>query len=213
MITIERIQKAIDDAEQFKSKLSKEAIEVPFLGSLKIRALCNNLGALVAHFCEVGSHRGGSFCSTIYGNDNLISITAVDSWESDAMGEGAFEDFGKNTSRFAPSCVDFKYIISDCFSFDLKEIANKINLYSYDAGHSFQDQKKALTYYKNAMADEFIYCVDDYFWGDVREGTLAGIKEGGFDVIAKWELKNATPGDGHFNEEWWRGYGVFLLRK
>lgn len=214
----EFILNAIDKAEKFESKLSDEAIRVPFLGSLKIRALLNNLGAGATHFLEIGSHKGGSFCSTVFANENIETATVIDSWESDHMqgegGESAYLQFVENANRFRDKNTHVQTIIGDCWEVDLNKIRYPIDLYSYDAGHSYEDQKKALTYYTPAMAKEFVYTVDDYNYGDVKSGTLDGIKEAGLKVILACELSNTTQGDDlHLNDEWWRGYGVFLLRK
>lgn len=212
---IEAIKLAIEKADKFKSKLSDAAMDVPFLGSLKIRALLNNLGELATHFLEIGSHKSGSCSSTIFKNDNIKSITVIDSWESDATNEDkAYPQFMANTLKFKPEGSELKVIVADCFEVDVFNIENKIDLYGFDAGHSLEEQKKALTYYKDALAEEFIYVCDDWAYGDVKEGTLAGIKEGGYEVLFERELLNTTQGeDLHLNEEWWRGYAIFLLRK
>src|SRR4051812_17605506 len=80
---IEAIKNAISKADQMQSNMPLSALEVPFLGSLKIRALLNNLGAIATHVADVGSHKGGSMCSMLAGNKNIISATAIDSWASD----------------------------------------------------------------------------------------------------------------------------------
>jgi len=212
---IEAIKEAIRKAEQFQSKLTDEVRDVPFLGSLKIRALLNNLGELGEHLLEIGSHKAGSLCSTIFNNDNLKTITAIDSWESDETSEDkAYPQFIENVMTFKPASSELKVIMADCFKVDLLSIENKIDLYGYDAGHSFKDQEMALTYYKPILADEFIYCCDDWTYQQVKAGTLSGIVRGQFEVIFEAELLNTTQGeDLHLNDEWWRGYYVALLRK
>lgn len=212
---IKLIKEAIKKAEKFESKLTDEVRDVPFLGSLKIRALLNNLGEIGEHLLEIGSHKSGSFCSTIFKNDNLKTITAIDSWESDENSEDkAYPQFIDNTNKFKPDTAELNVIVGDCFSVDLNKIKNKIDLYGYDAGHSFDDQKNALLYYKPILADEFIYLCDDWTYQRVKEGTLQGIKEGGYKVLFEQELLNTTQGeDLHLNDEWWRGYYVALLKK
>lgn len=220
MDKIQLIKDAIEKADRFESKLSQGAIEVPFLGSLKIRALLNNLGAISKRYLEIGSHKGGSFCSAIYNNYNLETFIAIDNWKSDELNnEKAFDIFLENADRFSPNPINLAVIKSDCFAVDLNgEYApylSNFDLYNFDAGHSYAEQKEALIYYKDVLADEFIYCCDDWQYGQVKEGTLAGIREGGFEVIFEQELLNTEPytEDEHRNEEWWRGYAVFLLKK
>lgn len=215
MDKITLIKQCIDKAERFESKLSDEARSVPFLGSLKIRALLNNLGELATHVGEIGSHKSGSLCSTIFGNDNIQSITAIDSWESDATSEDkAYPQFMANTNQFKPAGAELNVIVGDCFAVDLQQIKHPIDLYSFDASHSRRDQRDALIYYKPVLAPEFIYCCDDWTYQEVKAGTLEGIEQGGYEVLFSQELLNTTQGeDLHLNLEWWRGYGVFLLRK
>lgn len=216
MDKVELIKEAISKADQFQSKLSLEAINVPFLGSLKIRALLNNLGALAAHFMEIGAHKSGSCCSTIFKNDNIKTITVIDSWESDDTSEDkAYPQFLANTQQFKPEDSELNVIVGDCWEVDLSLIKDKIDLYSYDAGHSKDDQKNALLYYKDVLSDEFIYCCDDWTYQEVKEGTLEGIKDGGYEILFQQELLNPEgfPEDAHLNDHWWRGYAVFLLKK
>lgn len=213
---IEAIRAAIEKADKFQSKLNEEAISVPFLGSLKIRALLNNLGELATHVCDIGCHKSGSMTSMLYGNGNIQSATAIDSWASDETNEDkAYPQFMENTMKFKPEATELNVIIGDCWEVSLDLIPNKIDLYSYDAGHSLSDQKNALIYYKDMLADEFIYLCDDWAYGDVKKGTLEGIKWGNYEVLFEQELLNTEPYNEveHRNMEWWRGYAVFLLKK
>lgn len=213
---IESIKEAIRKADQFQSKLSAEALQVPFLGSLKIRALLNNLGELATHICDIGCHKSGSMTSMLYGNNNIKSATAIDSWASDETNEDkAYPQFIANTQKFKPVTTELNVIVGDCWEVSLDLIPNKIDLYSYDAGHSYSDQKNALIYYKDTMTDEFIYVCDDWDYGDVKKGTIDGITEGGYDILFQQELINppGTYENDHLNDHWWRSYYVALLKK
>ena len=220
MSKIELIEEAIERAIRRESKLTPFAMSVPMLGSLQIRHLLNNLGAISKSFLDVGSHRGGSYCSAVFKNNNLDDVAAVDSWASDVInGEHNEEDFRENAAMFTPANVEkptiMNIIKSDAFETDLSLFdGRKIDFYSYDAGHSFDDQKNALLYYNPILADEFIYVCDDFNFGEVKQGTFAGIQEGGYQIRYYRELSNIDSGpDEHCNEQWWRGYGVFLLKK
>jgi hypothetical protein len=216
MDKISLIKSAIEKADKFQSKLTPEAMEVPFLGSLKIRALLNNLGELATNFLEIGSHKSGSCCSTIFQNHNIKKITVIDSWESDETNEDkAYPQFMANTLKFKPATAELSVIVSDCFSVELDGIRDKFDLYGYDAGHSRQQQRDALIYYKPVLAETFIYCCDDWAYQEVKEGTIEGIKEGGYEVLFERELLNPDgfPEDAHLNDHWWRGYYLALLKK
>lgn len=213
MVSVQQVEEQIKRALIRESKLTPLSMTVPALSSLRIRHLMNNLGSLATRYMEVGVHKGGLFCSAIYKNQNLKSCTAIDSWESDASNEDKAEyQFDDNVDMLKPFDVNFRKIKSDAFSVDLSNILGPIDLYLYDAGHSYLDQSDALVYYKSALADQFIYCCDDWTYEKVKDGTMEGIRRGAYDIISQWELINETPGDGHLNEEWWRGYGVFILK-
>lgn len=211
MFTAEIISKAIGNAEELKSKItSSGAYNVPALASLRIRCLLNNLGESAINYMECGVHRAGTFSSSVYDNKNIKNAYAIDSWASDHMqGEVCEVDFRKNAAEFTPLETKLHIIKSDCFNVDLSLIKDKIDFYLYDAGHSYDDQKQALTYYYPVLADTFILCVDDYDLPEVEKGTLDGIKEMGLTPIYTAILK----GGDHDNDGWWRGYGVFLLTK
>lgn len=208
---IEAIQLAISKADQFQSGLKPEAFEVPFLGSLKIRALLNNLGAISTHVMDIGCHKGGSLCSMLYGNSNIKTATAIDSWASDETNEDkAYPVFDENVDRFLPTKTVCNVIASDCWEVDLKDIDNKIDLYSYDAGHSESDQYRALEYYLPVLEDTFIYCCDDYGWPEVKSGTKKAINDLGLEVLFEQEFITNHDYD---NDSWWDGYYVALLKK
>lgn len=213
MSKVELVKYCIENAEQRISKLTPEAINVPMLGSLQIRHLLNNLGSISSVFLDVGSHVGGSFCSAVFCNGELKKAYAVDSWESDKteghLHEGAFR---ANSFAFTPYGLETKIIKSDCFSVDLSMIDSKVDFYSYDAGHSLEQQKEALIYYKRILADEFIYVCDDWMFEGVKEGTMQGIEEGGYEILFQRELVNDN-GELYQNEQWWDGYAVFVLKK
>jgi len=185
------------------------------LGSLQIRHLLNNLGSISSSFLDVGSHVGGSYCSAVFGNKNLVEAVAVDSWQSDLTEGHKHEiDFIKNASACVPGATFMRIVKSDSFAvnFDSLKLTKKIDFYSYDAGHSREQQKQALIYYKPILADEFIYVCDDWTFDGVKEGTLEGIEEGGYEILFQKELLNDN-GELYQNEQWWDGYAVFVLKK
>lgn len=102
MSKIELIKQAIEKAERHESKLSGDVLNVPSFTSVKIRHLVNNLGAISTNFLEIGSHRGGTFCSTIHKNDNLHRAIAVDNFEEFYKDGETKEDFLNNVNKYAP---------------------------------------------------------------------------------------------------------------
>ena len=194
-----------------KSKLKPENFDVPALTSLKIRHLLNNIGEIGTNYLECGVHKGGTFTSSVSGNDNLKHITAIDSFESDAINQDkAQPQFVSNALKFLPVNSSYKLIVSDSFRVDISEIPNGVDIYLYDGDHSRESQEKALTYYYPVLADEFIFMVDDYDWSEVQEGTQSAIKKVKCDII----FQKYIPSIGsHNNDNWWNGFYIALLKK
>lgn len=210
---ISAIQGAIEKAKNLQSKMDETAWAVPALSSLRIRHLMNNLGSISTRYLECGVHKGGLFCSTIMNNPNLEVVTANDNWASDEQNEDkAYPQFIINANKCKPNGTVFTMVVGDTFGEEMTKLANglkNVDLYLFDADHSYESQRKAMTHFLPAMADEFIVCVDDYDWSDVSKGTHAGIRDSGCEVLFEeiWE------GNDHDNNGAWNGFYIALLKK
>jgi len=212
---IKAIKRAIEQADNLQSKMDQTAWAVPALSSLRIRHLMNNLGAISTRYMEHGVHRGGLFCSTIRNNDLEIAYWG-DSFASDKVtGENIEEDFERN----AYLCVEGSETVllgTVANTFDLSgDFGENVDLYLFDADHSYESQRKAMTHFLPSMAEVFIVCVDDWQYGDVKRGTIDGLLDSGCEILFQQELLNTEPytEDQHRNDEWWRGFAIFLLKK
>lgn len=208
MDKIQLIKDAIERAKNRHSKMDAVAWSVPALSSLSIRHLMNNLGAISTKYFECGVHKGGLFCSTIRNNPNLEWAVANDNWASDEHSEDkAYPQFLENVKNSIGVGTSFICLKEDTFELNPDTIG--FDLYLFDADHSYESQKKAMTHFLPAMANDFIVCVDDYDWDEVRNGTQDGIKESGCEVLFEevWE------GNNHDNEGAWNGFYVALLKK
>lgn len=206
MTKIEQIQFAISEANFFRSKLTPEALAVPGMTSLKIRALMNNLGAISTSYLEVGVHKGGTFCSTVFQNDNLITATAIDNYSE--FNEGSpMQEFLDNAGKFKPGKVGMQLMMKDCW--EVTNVPKEIDLYLYDGNHSLESQRMACTHFLDSMADEFIFCVDDFsLWPQVKQGVSEGMK--GFTILFAQELWDGQESN---NFGWHNGFYVALIKK
>lgn len=212
------IRDAIERAKIHQSKMDELAWGVPALSSLKIRHLMNNLGAISTHYLECGVHKGGLFCSTIRNNPNIVTAFANDNFASDSDNEDkVYPQFISNVEKCKSEQTHFLPNIRETFECDPLEIKSPIDLYLFDADHSYESQRKAMTHFLPAMADDFIVCVDDWQYGDVKRGTIDGILDSECDILFQEELLNTEPytdpETDHRNEEFWRGFYVALLKK
>ena len=210
---IEQIKEAIEKAIKRESKLTKEALEVPSLTSLNIRHLYNNLGAISEVFCEVGSHRGGSYTSFVTNNRNLMSAAAIDNFSEDFNTGDIKGELIENMDKYTPVETAHQLIDKNSFEVTIDDFAirNKIDLYLYDGNHSEESQYKGLMYFLPFLADTFIFVVDDYSWDDVRNGTQRAIKDSGVEVL--FEQAFYTPQGEPENEHWHNGTYLALLKQ
>lgn len=207
---IAQVKLAIGLALKRESKLTPLALSVPMLGSLNIRHLLNNLASISTVYGEVGSHVGGSYCSAVHKNGNLKKCIAIDCWASDETEGHAYEsEFRANAAIFTPMESELVIIKSDSFKVDVSNLP-AIDFYYFDGSHDYESQKNALLYYLPALADEFLFAVDDYMLEEVRKGTQDGIKESGCEVLYENEFITDHEYD---NESFWRGWYVALLKK
>lgn len=209
MTKIEQIEDAISKAYKRESKLTPLALSVPMLGSLNIRHLLNNLASISTIYCEVGSHVGGSFASAVFKNTNLKRAIAIDSWKSDETeGQTYQKQFDENISIILGHST-IQIIKSDSFDVSVSELP-QIDFFYYDGSHDYESQKMALLYYLPAMADTFLFAVDDYMLEEVRSGTQDGIILSGCEVLFEQIFFTDHEYD---NESFWRGWYVALLKK
>lgn len=208
---VDQIRHAITKARDRQSKMDEIAWGVPALSSLNIRHLMNNLGAISTRYFECGTHVGGLFSSVIRNNYNLLSATANDSFASDETGDVKYEpQFYANMQKCISPTTEFKMLKGDTFDFKPEDVLGPIDLYLFDANHSYEAQRQAMTHFLPAMADEFIVCVDDYDWKDVMTGTGDGLRR---DADLDFLFQQEFYGNDHDNDGWWNGFYIALLKK
>lgn len=196
----EHIYQSILEVQLEPSELPEEVLSIGGFTSPNIRNLMNRLGKISTKYLEVGTHRGATFFAATYGNQ--LKAVAIDNFSE--FEDGTVEnEFRSHLKAFNSSALVVK---ADCFTADIPDSYKGIDLYLYDGAHDYESQKKAITKLIDWMADEFIFCVDDYDWEDVQRGTMDGIAEAGLDILYEIHLSGKP-------EEWWNGFGVLLLKK
>jgi hypothetical protein len=213
MITKEFIENSIGKAEDLISKLPVSVSERPGMSSRKIRHLLNNLCSMEdARYLNIGLCSGSSFWSAVFHNN--VKATGIDWFRNDTT-KGTEKEFWTNFSaviNLEDQILDryFQIYNQDCFTVKPKD---KFNIYLYDAGHSEENQYKALTYFNEYLDNEFILLVDDWDDKDVQFGTSRAIKDLGYKAKFFWE------GAGQFgnwepsSDTWWNGFLVALIKK
>jgi len=213
-IYIKHIEKSLENAELYISKITKELLELDGMSGKKTRHFYNNLLDFPddVRYLEIGTWKGSSLCSAMY--QNTAKIVCIDN----------FSEFGQVKEEFLQNMEKFKgnnqvhFIEQDCFEVDIKLIPlEKINVYLYDGNHTFESHCKALTHFYDLLDDIFIYIVDDWNAPEIRAGTNQTIKELNFDILYEKEIRttwdnNHAPYD-EAREGWWNGIYIVLLKK
>ncbi len=206
LFLIEHVKKSIVNAELGISKLNNEILSLEGMSSNKVRHFLNNICSLPdAQYLEIGTWKGSTFISALYGN-NLLKAIAIDDWSEFS---GPKIDFQNNLNRFLTNNL-YHFYEYDCFKFDLALVKNKVNIYFYDGGHTQEDQRLAFTYYNEIFEDTFIAIVDDYNHEPAAIGTQMAFEELGYNILFEQHLPASYNGD---IENWWNGLYVAVLSK
>ena len=173
------VRRSIDAAEAGRSRMDEHAFAVPAMSGVKIRHLLNNLGSCdhLRHL-EVGCHKGGTLVAANYGNQ-MLSSHAVDNWSGFAQEGVSRREFLRWTSELLPRCR-LTVCEQDFATLTQIEVPDPIGFYFYDGDHSEAASRAALTTLYPLLADEFVYCVDDWNWDGPKNGTVQAVAAWGW---------------------------------
>jgi len=204
------IDTAFSNAEQNVSKITSEIIELDGFSGTKTRHFYNNLLVDGARYLEIGTWKGSSVCSAMYGNK--ATVVCIDNWSEFGGPKG---EFLVNFEKFKGE-NDATFIENDCYKVDVS-LLPKFNIYMYDGNHTDESHYKALLHYYNCLDDVFIFIVDDWNWEDVRNGTLASIQTLNLKVLYEKEIRltldNSHTPQPEAKDTWWNGMYVAILQK
>ena len=209
---INHIQTAIYNAFHNISNLSDEVLSMHGMSGNKTRHLYNNICNLPNKtYLEVGTYTGSSLISALYKNN--LKGYCVDNWQQ----FGGKQEFEHNLQSFAPYLPQSITVLDkDCWTVSKKDILDPVDIFLYDGGHTYEEQKKAITYFTDFLSEYSIILVDDWMcdWVQVREGTLDGLADSGLEIVYKEEIGLVNTTDYHKGgDTFWNGCGIFLCRR
>lgn len=208
------IEDSVLSAENELTKLPNTTFLISGYSSKKVRILLNSVVEKTkgAYYLEVGSWRGSTLVSALYGNE-VVRAYAIDNWSEFDDGT-AKSEFMRNTEFHIPG--KFKLIEGDCFSPDvIRSIEPGVNVFFFDGNHEYQSHYDALAKYIDRMSNDFIFIVDDFDpynekWAEVERGTRKSIADLGLIVVHEVHLKSS----GRNSEtSWWNGIYVAHIKK
>lgn len=205
-------------SEAFDSAAKSVGTLAPDVGAMcghRYRAFLNYLAAQVPPdeaYLEIGIHIGGTLISALLGN-KTVTAYACDNWsfKKSLTGDPKAE-FMANLTRNMGKLPQID--IRDMSCWDLLKsppFTKPIGMYFYDAGHSEEDQYRAVMEAFPYLAKTSIMVIDDFNWRDVRNGTARALSA----LLPKLKsvdyrsIRTAKDGD----SQWWDGVGAFFLEK
>lgn len=211
MFTIQELEihaeEAITNAINHQSKINDEILALHGMSSKKGRYLLNNICSLPGiNYLEIGVWKGSTAISALYQN-NITNYTLIDNWKicPPVIQQALFSNFDTILGH-PPNIIE-----EDCFSFNpLEKGIRDINVYFYDGEHEEIDQYQALTHYYDALADNFIFIVDDTNYPPALVGTIKAICEKNLKINKHWTLQATHNSD---NDNFWNGMYVAVLSK
>lgn len=208
---INHVELSVRNANNGLSKLTPEILSLDGMSGSKTRHLYNNLCSLIdCNYLEIGTWKGVSFVSAIYGNQ--LNSIVIDNW---AEFNGPKDIFISNVNKYCPN-AKINLIEKDCFQVsedEIKSIYDTIDIFLYDGAHDYESQKKAITHYKRLFSKYVIIIIDDFRsdthgWANVKKGTYDGIEESGLIIHHNIEIITHQESSGPL--EYWNGFGLFV---
>jgi hypothetical protein len=206
------VRTAFERALVNDGKIADAVLALPGMSGRKYRRFINNLIELVAspRYLEIGVWQGSTLCSAIFEND--VTATAIDNWSEFEGPAGAFLE---NLSKFKGK-AKVSFLERDFRGVDFHHLG-KFNVYLFDGPHSQKDQYDGVMLAEPALDDVFVLIIDDWNWGQVREGTLDGIRDSRYHVDYLVEVRTTFDNSHalvHGSEsDWHNGYFIAALRK
>lgn len=207
----ELIETSLDNANEYKSKITEDILNMDGMSGWKTRHFYNNLlNTKDARYLEIGTWKGSSVCSAMCGNN--ANVVCIDNWSEFKSPK---DEFINNFNKFKGN-NNATFIEGDCFKIDISTLP-KFNIYMYDGNHSVESQYNALKYYYDCLDDIFIFVVDDWNCKEVRDGTNQAIIDLKLNILYEKEIRltfdnSHTPRD-IASKSWWNGMYVAIFQK
>jgi hypothetical protein len=207
----EHIENAFNNAENNISKITQDILNIDGMSGIKTRHFYNNLLNIEdARYLEIGTWKGSSVCSAMYGNN--AKVICIDNWSEFGCPK---DEFLINFNNFKGN-NDASFIEKDCFTVDISTLP-KFNIYMYDGNHTNESHYKSLEHFYNCLDDTFIFIVDDWNCIRVREGTMKAINNLKLTILYEKFIRltndnTHTPVD-LAKISWWNGIYVAILTK
>lgn len=185
--------------------------DVEGITSNRTKQLLNLLGTKATSYLEVGVLNGATFCSTLL--NNSINAYAVDSWETQTQAANGSTNIVASKQTFIDNCKQYKgnnkvKLFDTNFLLVDKDQIDYIDMFFYDADHSYEMTYESVRYFSEKFADYSVLIFDDANFEGVVYGAQKGIEDAGlqivFEKIIMNELEDPT--------QWWNGLYITVVK-
>lgn len=209
-MTVDHVDDSIARALRGEAYFDSEVLDVLGFATPTMRRMFSNLCHMEGlTYLECGTYAGATLSAAT--NNNPVRAIGIDNFcQTWHPGRDIKAEFTANKDRFAPAS---SFIEGNCFNpACLASVGTGIDILYFDGDHTHDAQARALPYFLNALADTFLFIVDDYNWPDVKNGTEDGLNavSSKASVIRDWQLI----GEAHQDDPvWHNGIALFLCKK
>ena len=189
-------------------------IDIPGLTSKRVQNLINGLASHSSVYLEIGSYIGATAAAAL--KNNNLTAYFIDNWEDDIqtaredlpkLPRNSYEDFKNNINPYI-GLNTVNIIKDDMYAVDTDKIKN-VDLFFYDGPDGYQHIYRAITKYKDCLADQSIIVIDDANWTDTTDAAKAAVKKLGLTVLYEKRILNSIESE----KDWWNGVHVMVVAK
>jgi Methyltransferase domain len=220
---IRHVYRAFEESKAGYSSLTPDVLAMSGMSGTMTRHLYNNLAWLKLpanqgaprplNYLEIGTWKGSSLVAAVYGNPHVHAV-CIDNWSEFGSPR---QDYDANIQKFLPE-ADLTTIEDDCFKAGVVG-DTMFDIYLYDAGHTFDDHRRAITHFASNLADVSIVVIDDWNKSYIRAGTIQGLLECDkiLTVRESFEVRHTyddthTPLD-QAKAQYWNGIIVMVIER
>lgn len=213
-VLIRHIDEAIIKAIRHQSWIDESVLGITGFSTGVMRRLISNICHLPkasGAYLEVGLYAGATLCAAINNNPTLDAVGIEDFSQSFGK-EGISDELDRNIIKYRCEGQRVDIINADCFTIKPRTFLKEFDVFTYDGCHDFAPQAQALPYFFYALADVFVFIVDDFHWSTVREGTAAGFEElkDRVKIEKTWALDGEKQQD---DPVFWNGMQIYVCSK
>lgn len=192
--------------------LSDQVKQIKGFSTEAMRKIFNRLCRGKNTYLEVGAYFGGTACAAIYNNE--VDAYIVEDYSQPFGADESVKEALIRNLKATTTTGKFTLLEQDAFD-PAKPLPEdvKFDIYFYDGEHSYENQKRAMSYFVKNMNKFYVQIVDDYSWDSVYKGTKDGLyeMEAAGLIKVRWTFEKRLS----YNDDpiWHNGLFVAIIEK